>query len=48
MNDIYKGGIQDDKYALLIVNSYVNVAVKTPVRKTKRGLITYAIIQGVF
>ena len=47
MNDIYKGGIQDDKFALLYdVNSHVNVAVKTPVGKTKRGLITNAIIQG--
>ena len=47
MNDIYKGGIQDDKFALLYnVNTRVNVAVKTPVGKTERGIITNAIIQG--
>ena len=47
MNDMYKGGIKDDKFALLYnVNTHVNVAVKTPVGKTKRGVITNAIIQG--
>ena len=47
MNDVYQGGIQDDKFALLYdVNKYVNVSVKTPVGKTKRGIITNAIIQG--
>ena len=36
MNDIYKGGITDDKFALLYnVNIRVNVAVKTPVGKTQ-------------
>ena len=47
MNDIYKGGIQDDKFALLFnINTHVNMAVKTPVGKTKRGVITNSIIQG--
>ena len=47
MNDIYQGGIQNDKLALLYdVNTQVNVAVKTPVGKTNRGIITDAIIQG--
>ena len=47
MNDVYQGGIQDDKFALLYdVNTHVNVSVKTPVGKTKRGIITNAIIQG--
>ena len=47
MNDMYKGGIKDDKFALLYnVNTHVNVAVKMPVGKTKRGVITNAIIQG--
>ena len=47
MNDVYKGGIQDDKFSLLYnVNTRVNVSVKTPVGKTQRGIITNAIIQG--
>ena len=47
MNDIYKGGIQDDKFALLYnINTHVNMAVKTPVGKSKRGVITNSIIQG--
>ena len=47
MNDIFKGGIQDDRFALLYnVNKQVNMAVKTPVGKTERGVITNAIIQG--
>ena len=47
MNDMYKGGIKDDKFALLYnVNTEVNVAVKTPVGKTERGIIRKAIIQG--
>ena len=47
MNDIYSGGIKDDKFALLYkINSHVNVAVKTPVGKTNRGAIQRAIIQG--
>jgi hypothetical protein len=36
----------DDKFALLYkVNSHVNVAVKNPVGKTQRGVITNTIIQ---
>ena len=47
MNDIFKGGIQDDKFALLYnVNTRVDVAVKTPVGKTIRGVITNAVVQG--
>ena len=47
MNDMYSGGIKDDKFALLYnVNTHVNVAVKTPVGKTERGVIKNAIIQG--
>ena len=47
MNDMFKGGIQDDKFTLLYnINTHVNFAVKTPVGKTKRGVITNAIIQG--
>ena len=47
MNNMYKGGIKDDKFALLYnVNTEVNVAVKTPVGKTERGIIRKAIIQG--
>ena len=47
MNDMYSGGLKDDKFALLYnVNSSVKVAVKTPVGKTTRGSIRNAIIQG--
>ena len=47
MNDIYSGGIKNDKFALLYnINSHVNVAVKTPVGKTDRGVIQKTIIQG--
>ena len=47
MNDVFNGGIKDDKFALLYnVNTHVNVAVKTPVGKTKRGVITNAVVQG--
>ena len=47
MNDMYTGGVQDDQFALLYnVNTHVKVAVKTPVGKTQRGVITNAIIQG--
>ena len=47
MNDLYQGGIQDDKFALLYnMNSKVKVAIKTPVGKTKRGIITNAVMQG--
>ena len=47
MNDLYQGGIQDDKFALLYnMNSKVKVAIKTPVGKTKRSIITNAVMQG--
>ena len=47
MNDMYKGGVQDDKFPLLYnMNKHVNVAVRTPVGKSNRGDITNAIIQG--
>ena len=47
LNDMYTGGLQDDKLALLYnINTHVNVAVKTPVGKTKTGSINNAIIQG--
>ena len=47
MNDLYKGGIKDDRFKLLYnINTKVDVAVKTPIGKTKRGVITNAIIQG--
>ena len=47
MNDMYGGGLQDDKFALLYnVNTHTRVAVKTPVGKTARGSIRNAIIQG--
>ena len=41
------GGLDDDKFQLLYnANTLVNVAVKTPVGKTKSGIIRNAIIQG--
>ena len=47
MNDLYTGGLNDDKFSLLYnVNKLVNVAIKTPVGKTKRGSICNCIIQG--
>ena len=47
MNDMYNGGIQDDKFSLLYkMNTLVNVAVRTPVGKNNRGTIKHAIIQG--
>ena len=47
MNDMYNGGIQDDKFSLLYkMNTLVNVAVRTPVGKSNRGTIKHAIIQG--
>ena len=47
MNDMFRGGIQDDRFTLLYnINTYVNLAVKTPVGKTGRRVITNAIIQG--
>ena len=45
MNDLYSGGVQDDKFALLYnINTHVNFAVRTPVGKTERGVITNDII----
>ena len=47
MNDLYSGGLQDDKFALLYnANTEVNVVVKTPVGKTDSGTIRNAVIQG--
>ena len=47
MNDVYKAGIDNDKFALLYnANSSVEIAVKTPVGKTSRQTINDAIIQG--
>ena len=47
LNDLYNGGIQDDKFSLLYkMNTHVNVAIRTPVGKSKRGDIWNAIIQG--
>ena len=47
MNDVYNGGIQDDKFSLLHkMNTHVNVAVRTPAGKSNRGNIFNAIIQG--
>ena len=47
MNDLYMGGLNDDKFSLLYnVNKLVNVAIKTPVGKTERGSICNCIIQG--
>ena len=47
MNDLYGGGLRDDKFSLLYnVNKIVKVAVKTPVGKTNRKNIHNSIIQG--
>ena len=47
LNDIYTNGLKDDKLALLYnINTKVNVAVKTPVGKTSRGVIRNVITQG--
>ena len=47
MNDLFKGGLNDDKFALLYnINKLVKVAIKTPVGKTRRGIISNSIIQG--
>ena len=47
MNDMYSGGLKDDKFALLYnVNSSVKVAVKTPVGKTHSGSLSDVITQG--
>ena len=45
MNDLYMGGLNDDKFALLHnINKVVKVAIKTPVGKTRRGIISNSII----
>ena len=47
MNDVYSAGLNDDKFQLLYnANTLVNVAVKTPVGKTKSEDIRNVIIQG--
>ena len=47
LNDIYESGVKDDKLALLYnINNKVNIAVKTPVGKSKRENIYKAITQG--
>ena len=47
INDLYAGGLRDDKLALLYnVNKIVQVAIKTPVGKTERKNIKDSIIQG--
>ena len=47
MNDIYSGGLTDDKFALLhSANKSVNVAVKTPVGKTSSETIEDVVMQG--
>ena len=47
LNDLYTAGLDDDKFQLLYnVNSHVNVAVKTPVGKTDRGVVRNSVIQG--
>ena len=44
LNDIYTKGLKDDKLVLLYnINTKVNVAVKTPVGKTSRGIINTVI-----
>ena len=47
LNDMYDSGVKDDKLSLLYnINTQVNVAVKTPVGKTKRQSIFNVITQG--
>jgi hypothetical protein len=47
LNDMYTGGLQDDKLNLLHeANSLVNIAVRTPVVKTSSGNINNVVIQG--
>ena len=47
MNDLYEGGMKDDKFALLHnFNKNVNIVMKTPVGKTERANISDAITQG--
>ena len=47
MNDMFNGGLQDEKFNLLFnTNSLVNIVVKTPVGKTESRSIQDAVIQG--
>ena len=47
LNDMYSGGLQDDKLNLLYTaNNLVNIAVRTPVGKTDSGDIENVVIQG--
>ena len=47
LNDIYSGGLKDDKLNLLHnANSLVNIVVKTPVGKTDQTSIKDVVIQG--
>ena len=47
MNDIFSGGVNDDKFAVLHnMNTHVKVAIKTPIGKTDCGIIENSIIQG--
>ena len=44
---MYSGGLKDDKLNLLYnANSLVNVAIRTPVRKTESGNIENVVIEG--
>ena len=47
LNDMYEGGMRDDKLNLLHnANSLVNIVVRTPVGKTESGDIKNVVIQG--
>ena len=47
MNDLYKAGLNDDKFALLYnINKNVKIAVKTPIGITNRESIRNVVIQG--
>ena len=47
LNDIYSGGLKDDKLNLVHnANSLVNIVVKTPVGKTDQTSIKDVVIQG--
>ena len=47
LNDLYSGGLKDDKLALLYnVNKQVKIAARTPVGKTDYKTIEKVITQG--
>ena len=47
LNDMYDGGLQDDKFNLLYnANSVVDISVRTPVGKTELGQIKNVVLQG--